>query len=134
MYQYVDRPLAVLDRRERLLLLAMRDWVFAAKRGRCPVEAVSLRFVSHRVVGGIEPFHATMAIIARHGRERLVLSCPCTPCIGEGEAILLVALTGSSGAFKNARSIDHLIAPAHADALTASITQLDTALLLGGMC
>ncbi len=134
MYRYIDREIATLNRRERVLLLAMRDWIVAARRGRCPVEAISLRFVSHRVVGGIEPFHAVMTTLARFGRQRLVLCCPCTPRVAEDEAILLAALVGTGAIAGRRRDLAHLVKDRGHAGLQQQVADLDAALLLAGLC
>jgi len=89
MYRYVDREIATVGEAERLLVLAMRDWVAAASRGRCPVDAIMPRMLAHRLVGGLEPFHFIMATLARHGRTRFEFGCPCHRSVTEGEAVLL---------------------------------------------
>ncbi len=92
VYLYVDRTVAHLSEGERMLILAMRDWVAAASRGRCPVDAITPRMLAHRLVGALEPFHFLMATLARHGRSRFEFGCPCHGVVSEGEAVLLGAL------------------------------------------
>ncbi|QYU69043.1 hypothetical protein J4558_02555 [Leptolyngbya sp. 15MV] len=84
--------MARLGEGERMLILAMRDWVAAASRGRCPVDAITPRMLAHRLVGALEPFHFLMATLARHGRSRFEFGCPCHGVVSEGEAVLLGAL------------------------------------------
>ena len=89
MYRYLDRDLAALDETEQMLVRAMRDWVVARQRGRCPTDSVLMRFLSHRLIGGLEPFHQVMTLLSARGLQRLEIGCPCTSTVTEGEAILL---------------------------------------------
>ena len=71
MYRYLDRDLAQLSEGETLLLRATRDWSVAAHRRICPVDAVTMRFLAHRFIGGLEPFNEVLDVLSRHGLERL---------------------------------------------------------------
>lgn len=133
MYRYVDRAVADLDEPERLLILAMRDWVAAASRGRCPVDAVMPRMLAHRLIGGLEPFHFIMATLASHGRSRFQFACPCHQTISEGEAILLsVFLPGRDGSGTQ-RGFGWLVEARHAERMADAFDAVRSALALAGM-
>ena len=62
---------------------------------------MTLWFLSHRFVGGLEPFHEALHLLSRHGRQRLELGCPCHPTVTEGEAILLALIFPADGLAAN---------------------------------
>jgi hypothetical protein len=133
MYRYVDREITALGETERLLVLAMRDWVAAASRGRCPVDAVMPRMLAHRLIGGLEPFHFIMATLARHGRTRFEFACPCHKTISEGEAVLLGAFLPRSHRDGPPRRFGWLVEAAHAERVGEAFGALRSALALAGL-
>ncbi len=129
MYRYIDRPVASAGEAPRLLVLAMRDWVAAASRRRCPVDAIMPRLLAHRLIGALEPFHFIMGTLAVHGRSRLCFGCPCQQTVSEGEAVLLAAfLDGSTGAH-----YDWLVGPGHCARLAEAVGAVRSALALAGL-
>jgi hypothetical protein len=130
MYRYVDREISGVGEAERLLVLAMRDWVAAASRGRCPVDAIMPRMLAHRLIGGLEPFHFVMATLARHGRARFEFGCPCHRSVTEGEAVLLGSFLDGGCA---ARPHGWLVDAPHAAPLGEAVAAVRAALAMAGM-
>src|SRR3546814_19957842 len=89
MYAFVDRPVESLCNGGRFLLWAMRAWVSAAERGRCPPQMLHRGFAAVNAAGALPDFHIAMALLGGEGVETLVLApMPCLQ-LSEDEAILL---------------------------------------------
>lgn len=89
MYAFVDRPVENLCNSGRFLLWAMRGWTDAARRGRCPAQALHRGFACVRAEDVLHDFHAAMALIAADALTPIALApMPCVR-IAEDEAILL---------------------------------------------
>ena len=89
MYAFVDQPVESLCNGGRFLLWAMRGWVSAAERGRCPPQLLHRGFAAVRAQNGLPDFHVAMALIGSDAVETLLLApMPCLQ-ISEDEAILL---------------------------------------------
>lgn len=89
MYDFVDRPVESLCNGGRFLLWAMRGWVSAAERGRCPPQALCRGFAAVDAADALPDFHIAMALLGGEAVETLHLApMPCLQ-ISEGEAILL---------------------------------------------
>ncbi len=89
MYAFVDRPVESLCNGGRFLLWAMRGWVSAAERGRCPPRMLHRGFAAVNAAGALPDFHVAMALVGSDAVETLLLApMPCLQ-ISEDEAILL---------------------------------------------
>ncbi|HWV59165.1 MAG TPA: hypothetical protein VN034_00810 [Sphingopyxis sp.] len=89
MYAFVDRPVESLCNSGRFLLWAMRGWVSAAERGRCPPQMLHRGFTAVTAADALPDFHVAMALLGGDAVETLVLApLPCLQ-ISEDEAILL---------------------------------------------
>lgn len=89
MYALVDRPVESLCNGGRFLLWAMRGWVHAAERGRCPPQVLHRGFAAVDAAGALPDFHVAMALLAGDAARTLLLApLPCLQ-ISEDEAILL---------------------------------------------
>ena len=133
MYRFLDRPVSALAERETLVLRALRDWTLALHRGRCPVDAVTLRFLSHRCVGGIEPFHDVMTLLGKHGRTRFELACPCSHRVTESEAMLLALFLPPGGlAGDSSRQLAALACPRQHGRIAEGLASFRSALTLSG--
>ena len=89
MYAFVDRPVESLCNSGRFLLWAMRAWVSAAERGRCPPQMLHRGFSAVNAARALPDFHVAMALLGGDAVETLVLApMPCLQ-ISEDEAILL---------------------------------------------
>jgi hypothetical protein len=89
MYAFVDRPVESLCNSGRFLLWAMRGWVSAAERGRCPPQMLHRGFAAVNAADALPDFHVAMALLGGDAVETLVLApLPCLQ-ISEDEAILL---------------------------------------------
>jgi hypothetical protein len=89
MYAFVDRPVKSLFNSGRFLLWAMRAWVHAAERERCPPQVLHRGFAAVDAASALPDFHIAMALLAGDAVETLLLApMPCLQ-ISEDEAILL---------------------------------------------
>jgi hypothetical protein len=89
MYSFVDRPVESLCNGGRFLLWAMRGWVHAAERGRCPPQMLHRGFAAVDAAGALPDFHVAMALLTGDAARTLLLApLPCLQ-ISEDEAILL---------------------------------------------
>ncbi|HJS09971.1 hypothetical protein [Sphingopyxis sp.] len=89
MYAFVDRRVDSLCNSGRFLLWAMRGWVHAAGRGRCPPRMLHRGFAAVDAAGALPDFHVAMALLAGDAARTLLLApLPCLQ-ISEDEAILL---------------------------------------------
>ncbi|KQZ77214.1 hypothetical protein ASE06_02945 [Sphingopyxis sp. Root214] len=89
MYAFVDRRVDSLCNSGRFLLWAMRGWVHAADRGRCPPQVLHRGFSAVDAAPALPDFHVAMALLAGDAVETLLLApLPCLQ-ISEDEAILL---------------------------------------------
>lgn len=133
MYRFLDRPVSALAERELLVLRALRDWTLALHRGRCPVDAVTLRFLSHRCLGGIEPFHDVMCLLGKYGRTRFEMACPCSPRVSESEAMLLALFLPPGGASADSgRQLAVLACPRQHGRIAEGLAAFRSALTLSG--
>ena len=89
MYAFVDRPVESLSNGGRFLLWAMRGWVQAAERGRCPPQALHLGFAAVDARNVLPDFHVAMALLGSDAVEALLLAPMSCTQISEHEAILL---------------------------------------------
>lgn len=89
MYDFVDRPVALLGPGGRFLLAAMRGWIQAATLRRCPPGALAPAFARHGVLPALAPVHQLMTALNRQGRQTIAFAPPACARISEGEAVLL---------------------------------------------
>lgn len=118
MYRYLDRPVDRLDEPDRFILAAMREWVSAARTGRCPCRSLLPGFVARGVPDALRDFGIAMAAIDRDGTEMLQFGRNGYGIVTEGEARLLelfgAAMHGESARVKRiagALVTDDAIAP-----------------------
>ena len=130
MYAFVDRPVESLNNGGRFLLWAMRGWVQAAERGRCPPQALHGGFAAVDARSALPDFHVAMALLGSDAVETMLLApMPCTQ-ISEHEAILLGLWRDFSlGDAANARATLTLFVEANsvapiANAMGAAVGQL----------
>ena len=111
MYAFVDRPVESLCNSGRFLLWAMRAWVSAAERGRCPPQMLHRGFAAVNAAEALPDFHIAMALFGGDAVETLILApMPCLQ-ISEDEAILLGLWRDISlGGVTNARATLALLA------------------------
>src|SRR3546814_8813655 len=69
MYAFVDRPVESLCNGGRFLLWAMRAWVSAAERGRCPPRMLHRGFAAVNAAGALPDFHIAMALLGGEAVE-----------------------------------------------------------------
>lgn len=89
MYQFVDRPLASLDDGGRFMVWAMRGWVAAIAVNRCPGTVIATPFARLNMLSGLQPFLRSMALLNRHGLDRMKFCSTRCPHVSEHEAVLL---------------------------------------------
>ncbi len=89
MYEFVDRPVAQLDRGGQLLVWAMRNWVAAVGARQCPGGRIAGGFAAWEMLPGLHPFLRMMALFNRHGLANLEFCSPRCPRVSEHEAIIL---------------------------------------------
>jgi hypothetical protein len=85
VYQFLDRPIALLPEPHAFLLSAMRIWVASARGGRCPCRTLLQGFVRRGVPDMLPDFGIAMAALDRDGLSRLSFA-PDGATVGEGEA------------------------------------------------
>lgn len=89
MYDFVDRPVASLNRGGRLLIWAMRHWVRAVQNARCPCSDVGPAFHKSDLMAGFPHFHVMMTMLNRHARETLRFGAVDCMRVSEHEAIII---------------------------------------------
>lgn len=89
MYDLIDRPVTLLTNSGRFLLWAMRGWAHAMERGTCPPLALGRGFASMGAQAALPDFHVAMALLNRHGRDRIALASIRCGRIVDHEAVLL---------------------------------------------
>lgn len=98
MYDFVDRPVVRLGRGSKFLLWAMRVWTHViAERGSGP-GMLAPAFTQFRVGAALEPIHLAMTLLRHDCLEKLQLSTPACPRIGEDEAVLLATWSNAAAA------------------------------------
>ena len=89
MYDFIDRPLSVLDQGGRFLTWSMRSWVKAMAERQCPASAIAPAFARSNVLPGLQPFLRIMATFNRSALEPFQFcALPCNH-VSEHEAIIL---------------------------------------------
>ena len=122
MYAYVDRPVASLAPDRLFLVRAMRVWVLAAHRGRCPCHTLAAWFADADMVDAMPHFRMMMAALHRDARERLVFGMPDRPAVTEDEAVLL-ALVAQHGEGRTSRdAVAALVKPDAAAILSRALS------------
>lgn len=129
MYRYLDRPLAGLAGRDRLLVSAMRFWVRFMAVGRCPCGAVAPAFRNWGIEEALPDFSMAMAALNTDAQATLRFAPPCFDRVCDDEARLL-ALFASAGeerpiTVRLAAQLveDHAVAP-----LVTAVTRVAAAL------
>ena len=89
MYAFLDRQVWQIEEPHRFLLAAMRNWVSAARGGRCPCAAVAEGFVQRGVPLATRDFLMAMAALDRDGLGALRFGARGCACVSEDEARIL---------------------------------------------
>ncbi|WP_156363702.1 hypothetical protein [Sphingomonas sp. Leaf357] len=89
MYRYLERDVAELDPPAAFLIAAMRVWVGAATRARCPRAALRPLFDRHGVADVLPDFGIVMAALATDGLANLHFAPDGWKIVRDDEAILL---------------------------------------------
>lgn len=97
MYEYIDRPVETLADGPHFLVWAMRRWVQAMHDRRCPGCVIGPAFAKWRMMPGLAPFQAMMAILNIHALRNLRFGPVCCGPVSEDEAVLLTLITGVRG-------------------------------------
>ena len=91
MYEYLDRPVAQLDRGPQLLVWAMRRCARGGPASPCAMREIGTAFHAHRLGCALPHFQLAMTVLDASMREELALG---TDAVSEHEALLL-ALIGT---------------------------------------
>ncbi|GGO89706.1 hypothetical protein [Stakelama pacifica] len=98
MYAYLDRRWPELADADRFMLSAMRQWVTAARQGKCLCATLIAGFAARRATDALRDFAGAMAILDRSGTMRFRFAPPCCVRITDDEARLLALFAlGRSG-------------------------------------
>ena len=92
MYEFVDRPVKSLRRGGELVIWAMRHWVSAAGKGRCPCGDVAPAFHKRDLMAAFPHFHMMMAVLNREAILQLRFGPIGCERVTEHEALLLSLL------------------------------------------
>ncbi|AIT80859.1 hypothetical protein [Novosphingobium pentaromativorans] len=135
MYQYVDRPLSVLDEGSRFLVWSMRAWVTAIASKRCPAQTLAPAFARWRMIGGLQPFHRAMLLFNRDALETFAF-CPL-PCehVSEHEALILELVTSlrDRGPGATRDTLELLVLEDSVGDVLETLSKLGAALALAGI-
>jgi len=89
MYDYVDRPVASLDRGGQLLVWAMRRWVKDRAAGSCPCREIGPAFHVYRLTPALPFFQRSMTLLTGSMRQTLALGAAH---VSEHEAVVLALI------------------------------------------
>jgi len=89
MYDFVDRPVALLTPGGRFLLWAMRGWIHAASARRCPPGALAPAFARHNVLPALPHLHLLLAALNENAVRKIAFAPLAHGCIAEDEAVML---------------------------------------------
>lgn len=89
MYEFLDRPVTSLDHGGRFLIWSMRSWVKATGERQCPGSVLGAAFARWNMIGGLQPFLRTMALLNRNGLETFHFCDLACNHVSEHEAIIL---------------------------------------------
>jgi hypothetical protein len=96
VYQFVDRPVACLDKGCRFLVWSMRSWTLLARARQCPGPALAPAFAKWRMIGGLQPFLRLMLTLDRDSLDTMRFCSLNCQRISEHEAILLALSTSAA--------------------------------------
>ena len=96
MYRYLDRPIDALAPQDRFLVTVMRDWVAAARAGRCGCHRQPVAFHARGIAGSVADFGILMMTLNRDGLGKLRFGARCGTMTTPDEARLL-ALFATAG-------------------------------------
>lgn len=135
MYQYLDRPLDSLDEGCRFLVWSMRAWVTALGHGRCPAQLLAPAFSRWRMIGGLQPFHRTMALFNRDALQTLAFHPITCPRVAEHEAVILelVASLRDRGAQATRATLELVVADDSIGDLLETLSRLGAAMAIAGI-
>jgi thioredoxin-like negative regulator of GroEL len=91
MYEFLDRPVTQLPRRERLLLDGVRAWAFARTLGGEPEGSLRRRLPQLAETGAAQALHGAMLALDAGSSDALEIQRPCHDTVEEAEAVLLAA-------------------------------------------
>lgn len=89
MYDYVDRPVAHLDRGPQLLVWAMRRWMRTGGATGCAMREIGAAFQAYRLCCALPHFQLAMTALGSSTREGLVLG---GATVSEHEALVLALI------------------------------------------
>ncbi|MPT47939.1 MAG: hypothetical protein E2598_05900 [Sphingobium sp.] len=89
MYSLIDQPTQKLCRGSHFLLWAMRGWIHAMEKQKCPPAALGPGFSCAGLLPALPHFNQVMALLNRNSLENIAVApMPCRHIL-EDEAILL---------------------------------------------
>ncbi|MBW4329261.1 hypothetical protein KY084_00015 [Stakelama sp. CBK3Z-3] len=97
MYAYLDRRVSDLAEADRFMLSAMRQWVGAARSGRCLCATLSAGFDARGVKDVLNDFGSAMAMLDRSGITRFRFAPACCRRVTDDEARLLTLFAFGRG-------------------------------------
>lgn len=89
MYAFVDQPVARLSHGSRFVLWAMRAWIHAMEKRRCPPAALAPAFAKMDVLPAIPDLQIVMAMMNRDALEQRSFGAIDCGNIHEDEAVML---------------------------------------------
>ncbi len=89
MYQYLDRSVSDFAASDALLVWAMRQWVDAMRRGRCPCAALGPTLAARRLTALLPDFNIAMMLLDREGQRELRFGALGCGRVADDEALLL---------------------------------------------
>ncbi|PEQ13789.1 hypothetical protein B2G71_05610 [Novosphingobium sp. PC22D] len=89
MYDFIEQPVANLDRSGRFLVWATRGWARAIAARRCPPRVLMRGFNAHGLMDMLPHFHLAMVLLNLEGRDKLAVAPLEHRDIVEHEAVLL---------------------------------------------
>ena len=87
VYKFLDCPVAALPPADRVLLLAMRGWVYACTLGGDPATAAARVLADD--AEAVAPFDRVMRALDRGSVELMTFQRPCRSSVDDMEAVLL---------------------------------------------
>lgn len=124
MYDFIDRPIGVLDEGDRFLVWAMRGWTQSMAERRCPPSVLATAFDRSQLSDALPHFHLGMSVLNRDGKERMGFGAICCPQVSEAEAVILalMRLIGRGEMPAASATIALLVAPEAEQKFTRALT------------
>ncbi len=130
MYRYLDRTLESLDRRDRLLVAAMRYWVRFMTAGRCPRGAVAPAFRNWGIEDALPDFSMAMAALNIDAQAVLRFAPVCFGRVADDEARLLALFASAleDEGQRTRRLSGHLVHPHAVGPLATAVSRVMAAI------